>query len=330
MGADGHVSADRSGSQRAGEEPQHHPTIELLDELPREVEAGAPVPVRVRVGCARGCDLRGARVEVIDSGGDTISEHALTTPAPPEGSNELDLIVTAPAELGEAVWDLVLPEQELAGAIHDECRRTVTVAVVAHATSLAVWDVPSPVTGSRFTIRLGVRCSSECPLGGRHVEVLDESGLEVGEGHTSEKPRPGTTALYEAEVSLVAPDRPGVFSHSVRFTPAGSELPHLPAQGTFTFRVVEAPEHSVTVRIVPGTVSRSLDGIEVRLGPYRATTDDRGLAIVGVPKGTFELSVWRIDIEPVSLELQVTGDRRVEVEVEPRRVVDEDAERTWM
>lgn len=260
----------------------------------------------------------------------TISEHVLGGSGSGEGSIEVELVLTAPARSGNVAWEIVLPEQELAGATHEGCKRTLTVAVVPHATSLAVWNIPSPVRGHPFKVRVGVRCSSECHLGGRRIEVVDEARTHVGEGRTSAEPRAGTTALYEAEVSLVAPDRAGVVSRSVRFSPTDPEAPHMPAEAAFTFRVVEAPEHTITVRIAPGAVSRSLDGIEVRLGPYRSTTNARGVATVAVPTGSFELSIWRIDIEPVSLEVDVTGDRLVELEVEPRRVVDEDAERVWM
>ncbi len=49
-----------------------------------------------------------------------------------------------------------------------------------------------------------------------------------------------------------------------------------------------------------------------------------------VAKGAYELSVWRIDLEPARLEIDVTGDSEIEVDTGPRQVVDEDEERMWM
>ena len=40
--------------------------------------------------------------------------------------------------------------------------------------------------------------------------------------------------------------------------------------------------------------------------------------------------MWRIDIEPVFIELKITEDTEIEVGVEPGRFVDEDDERMWM
>jgi hypothetical protein len=203
----------------------------------------------------------------------------------------------------------------------------VAGTVVPHAASVAVWGVPSPVKGTPFTVQVGVKCSAACRMGGQLVEVRDEVGVKLADGLLGPHPRTGTAALYEARVSLVAPERAGVFSRSVHFPGTALDLPHTGASGTFTFRTVEPPEHTVTVRVIPKGIDAPLDDIEVRLGPYGAWTDARGLARVGVPKGTYELSAWRIDIEPVSTQMVVVGDDTVEVDATPRLVVDEDAER---
>jgi hypothetical protein len=47
--------------------------------------------------------------------------------------------------------------------------------VKAHASYIVVWDLPSPVMmDSPFTVKVGVRCSPACPLGGRDIEVRDD------------------------------------------------------------------------------------------------------------------------------------------------------------
>ena len=87
-----------------------------------------------------------------------------------------------------------------------------------HPTSLAVWAVPSPVVvNSRFTVTVGVKCASACPLAGQRIVVRDEAGVPVGEGRLGETPAPGTRALYAADLTLTAPPREGVHSWSARF-----------------------------------------------------------------------------------------------------------------
>ena len=307
----------------------HQPTLELGEAFPPEVEAGADIVVRARVSCPEGCDLRGGLVNIVSSE-EVVLTRELGGPESAETAETADIVLNAPAQVGERVWSITFPRQEVEGVVHEERVLTVTSTILPHATSVAIWDVPSPLKGSRFVVMVGIKCSASCTLGGQLVEVRDEAGVRLGDGRLGDEPRPGTSALYEAEVSLVAPSRAGVFSCSVHFAPTELDLPHREASGDFSFRTLEPPEHVVSVQIVPKGIDAPLDHIEVRLGPYRAETDERGLANVEVPKGLYELSASRIDIEPVSTELEVTGDATVEVDAAPRLVVDEDAERIWM
>lgn len=304
----------------------HQPAIELIEDFPPEVDAGGKVVVRVRVSCPEGCDLQGGIVNAAMSG-----EMVLTSPLAASDIHDpgatATLALRAPARVGEWACEITFPEQEVARASHQGCTLRASSSVVAHAASVAVWGVASPVRGTRFSVQVGVKCSAACRMGGQLVEVRDETGTKVADGRLGPEPRAGTAALYEAGVSLVAPERAGVFSRSVHFPGTGLDLPHTGASGTFTFRVLEPAEHTVTVQVRPKGIDAPLQDIEVRLGPYGAWTDERGLARVGVPKGKYELSAWRIDIEPVSTQVVVGGDDTVEVDATPRRVVDEDAER---
>lgn len=304
----------------------HQPAIELIEDFPPEVDAGGKVLVSVRVSCPEGCELQGGIVNAAMSG-----EVFLTSPLAASHVRDpratATLVLSAPARVGEWVCEITFPEQEVARVVHRGCTLGVSSTVVPHAASVAVWGVPSPVRGTSFTVQVGVKCSAACRIGGQLVEVRDEAGAKVADGRLGPDPRAGTAALYEGQVSLVAPERAGVFSRSVHFGGTALDLPHTAATGTFTFRAVEPPEHTVTVRVRPQGIDAPLHDIEVRLGPYRAWTDEGGLARVGVTKGTYELSAWRIDIEPVSTRVVVAGDDTVEVDATPRRVVDEDADR---
>lgn len=305
---------------------EHQPAIELIEDLPPELEAGGQVAVRLRVTCRDGCNLRNGVVKAVSADG-TLVTTALAGAGPEHLGSTATLVLTVPARVGAWPFQVTFPEQEVAGAMHGACTLPVSSTVVPHSASVAVWEVPSPVQGARFTVQVGVKCSAGCRLGGQLVEVRDESGATVAEGRLGSEPSPGTSALHEAQVTLAAPDRSGVFSRTVHFAGTGLELPHTGGAGTFTFRVVEPPEHTVAVWVRAKGIEAPLHSIEVRLGPYGAMTDERGLASVRVAKGSYELSAWRVDIEPVSQRLVVADDHTVEVDAAPRRVVDEDAER---
>lgn len=321
--------SEAAGNEGGAESTGHQPAVELAQTFPAEVEAAAEIPLRVRASCPEGCDLQGGVVN-IENAEAIVLTSVLGASEGAEAAETPEIVLKAPAELGEASWSVVFPRQEIGGAVHEECALHATSTVLPHTTSVAVWGVPSPFRGSRFSVKVGIKCSAECRLSGQRVEVRDEAGAKVGEGTLGDDPRPGTSALYEAEVSLVAPDEAGIVTCSADFAPQELDLPHRAASGHFTFRSLEPPEHTVTVRVVPKGLEASLANIDVRLGPYRTETDEQGVAKVGVPKGTYELSAFRTDIEPASTELEVRGDATVEVEAKPRQEVDEDAERMWM
>jgi len=293
------------------------------------MEAGATASVEVRLTCADGCDLRGAVIELTTPQGEHGTCEVGWVEDPREGAQGANarFVVTAPASTGEAEWTVRFPTQSVSGVPHEEHALVLESTVVPHATSMAIWDVPSPLQGTEFAVRVGVKCATCCVLAGQVVQVLDEAGVVVGEGRLGAAPLAGTDALYETLVALRAPERPGMGSRRVICVPGDLALPHHGSSGTFTFRSLPPPEHTVTVRIVPEGTEASMADIEVRLGDYRAHTDLNGVARVGVPRGSHELSAWRVDIEPISSRLDVSGDAAVEVVAVPRRVVDEDAER---
>ena len=293
------------------------------------MEAGADLSVAVRVSCPGECDLRGGVVEVVSRDGDVV-RGKLSEAQGEDSSCIADIFLKAPTEAGEAEWRFTFPEQEVAGNVHRESALIMAYEVIPHTTSIALWGVPSPVLGSSFTVKVGIKCSALCQLGGQRVEIHDDDGVRLGEGRLRDDPKPGTEGLYEGEVHLSAPENAGVCNASVSFRPEGSSLPHLGSVGDFTFRCLEPPEHTVAVRIIPQGIDTPLEDIEVRVGDYQTMTDSHGTAELEVASGSHELSVWRIDIEPVFIELKITEDTEIEVGVEPGRFVDEDDERMWM
>jgi hypothetical protein len=114
-----------------------------------------------------------------------------------------------------------------------------------HDTSLAVWDIPTPAAGERFSVKAGAKSSAGCALGGCRIEVL-EGDTVVASGSLGDAPWPGTSALYWAEVELRAPQTPGTVTFSVRLHAGDLDEPHQSAAQPFNVSVVARPDHTLT------------------------------------------------------------------------------------
>src|SRR5437773_5224734 len=112
-------------------------------------------------------------------------------------------------------------------------------------TSLAVWDIPTPAAGERFSIKVGAKSSAGCALSARRIEVLNGEAV-VAAAHLGDAPWPGTDALFWAEVELQAPDKPGLMTLAVRFDATELDEPHEGVSLPFKVAVVARPEHTLT------------------------------------------------------------------------------------
>jgi hypothetical protein len=183
-----------------------------------------------------------------------------------------------------------------------------------HETSLAIWDVPSPlVMGRSSKMKVGVRCSSGCSLTGQRVQIHDAAQQQIGEGELGSAPWPGTTGLYWTEVDVVAPSIEGTHTWTARFATSNLDVPHLTASSTFTFMTVKPPEHRVTVEVVQQGTKNPIDISEVRLGVYRTVTDDAGIAHLELPRGTYELNVWKLGFDLATQTVQVNEDLTIKL-----------------
>jgi len=202
---------------------------------------------------------------------------------------------------------------------------------VEHETSVAVWDLPTPVViGERFSAKIGIRCSAECRLTGKLFEVRNEAGTRVGEGSLSEEPWPGTRALYWAEVLLDAPPCEGSFTWSAGPVAADLGSSHRQGSADVSFCTVGPPEHTVEVEVVRGDTGDPIDKVEVRMGIYRASTDEQGMARFELPSGEFRLIAWKPGFATDSASVEVIGDLEVRVEAWYVPETDPDDERIWM
>jgi hypothetical protein len=286
---------------------------------PREVDAGAELTVRALVSSPHGCDLRGQRVSIRNQDDTEIASAELT---------EIDgdayatgaFVLRAPLKAGEHVYRAVLAAQEKDGVLHEETSAEFSFVAMAHAASVNVWGLPSAIAaGERFTFKVGIKCSAACKLTGRPLSVFDHEGAQVGAGHLLDDIWPGTSALYFAEVEAQAP--PATGDHQWQVKTPGSDLgvPHAAGSFTFAVKVVSCPDHEVTVEAFDSETQIPIKGAHVLLHPYRALTDEKGVAKVKVAKGRYTLFVSGFQYVAYQSIIDVAGDvtTRAELAVEP-------------
>src|SRR5262249_52362900 len=161
--------------------------------------------------CAQGCDLHGLPVTITSPDG-TAATGMLATG---DDGNEAEVALKAPRSVGDHVFNVAFPRHEAAGLRHEESVHSVAVRTEPLATSLAVWDIPSPVvTDEPFAIKVGAKSASGYPLRGKVIEICDGAGAVLARGSFGNAPFEGTSALYWAEVALLAPPDAGVVSWS--------------------------------------------------------------------------------------------------------------------
>jgi hypothetical protein len=190
----------------------------------------------------------------------------------------------------------------------------------AHETSLAVWDIPSPLPlGGSAKVKVGLRCANGCPLTGQEIEIRDAMRSLIVTAKLGSEPWPGTAGLYWAEADVVAPLSEGTQMWMAQFSPLNLEIPHLASLLAFSLTTAKPPEHRVTVEVFEEKAGAVIGASEVRLGVYRTQTNAHGAALLEVPGGMYELTVWKMGYELVTRNLDVTSDQsvRIELPVEP-------------
>ena len=191
-----------------------------------------------------------------------------------------------------------------------------------HAAQLNVWDVPSATAArERFRFSIGVRCSAGCDLGGQRLSIFDQEGLSVCTATLGHDVWPGTEALYFAEVEAEAPLTAGIHRWDVRIAEWVSELPHAADSFPMVVRVVSPPDCEVTVEAVDRERQTPIKGARVVMHPYRAVTDENGIARVRVARGQYDILVSVSQYMPVSTSVEVTADMFSRAEL--------DADRPW-
>jgi len=186
--------------------------------------------------------------------------------------------------------------------------------VASHETSLAVWDLASPVVaGRRATLKVGAACSCGCDLTGTAIAVYTETGRQVGSGTLGPALWPGTSALYWTELDVAAPDTEGTYSWTLQAT--SPEPSHEQVSSSCCFIAVNPPQHRVVLKVVEKQTGAPVDAVELRLGSFRAATNASGVAQVEVSGGTYDVTAWKIGYEILSSRADVAGDMSIQLEV---------------
>jgi hypothetical protein len=286
---------------------------------PSEVDAGAALTVTVRVSCPHGCDLTGQSVS-IRSQDDT--ELALAELTEFDGAAYVTsaFVLRAPLEVGEHIYRAVLAAHEKDGVLHEESSTAFSFAAKAHAASVNVWGLPSAIAaGECFRFKVGIKCTAECKLTGRPLSIFDHEGAQVGAGSLLDDVWPGTSALYFAEGEAQAPLTTGDYAWQVKTPGSDSGVPHAAGSFTFAVKVVSPPDHEVTVEAFDSEKQIPIKGAHVLLHPYRALTDESGVAKVNVAKGRYKLFVSGFQYVAYQSIIDVAGDvtTRAELTLEP-------------
>jgi hypothetical protein len=194
-----------------------------------------------------------------------------------------------------------------------------------HIRNIVVWDVPGAIPcGAVFTLRAGIKCVAGCPPDRWSFEIHDQDGATLASAPVADQPWPGTTGLFTAQFELRAPDQAGLAVWHVQApaTPgraAGEDLRHDAAAAQFNVRTVPAAECRLTVLAIDRAAQEPVAGLKVVAHPYRAMTDERGVAELFLPKGHYRLFVTGRDFFPLRLDGELQSDQEIRAELEVDR-----------
>ena len=122
------------------------------------------------------------------------------------------------------------------------------------------------------------------------------------------------------DLEFRAPTETGTHTFSV-------ECAHGEAYSEFSFITVEPPDHNLTIQIYDKATKEPIPEVEIRLGVYRSISNERGLARIDAPKGSYTLTAWKLGYELFSTELNIPSTAAIDVEI---AVEPEPAQPYWM
>jgi hypothetical protein len=286
---------------------------QLTAAVPGEIDAAAEFTLAITAAASSNCDCSGVPYEIVESG--TVLTRGQLPPfaGEPRGA---EIRLRAPERVGRFEWTLVVQGHDVGGVRHEGASVAFSFRTRAHATNLVVWDVESPVVvgGGTFTLKVGAKCAAGCGVSAHAIELRDSTGATVAAAVLADGPWPGTTALRWGSVKAPAPIAPGLCAWSVQLPAIETPVPHDAASCAFTFVAVPPPAHVVDIRIVEKETSAPVSDAHVRLGAYRALTDEAGVARFAVSGGTHRLCVSKAGYDVPERTVDVNGNEQVQLE----------------
>ena len=187
----------------------------------------------------------------------------------------------------------------------------------SHSTSMAVWDVPTPMLPGKASVKIGVSCSDTCDLAGGRVEVCDRDGRRVAQARLGRLPFPGTSALYWTEARFRAPPPEGYHEWTARFLHANGDLLHHDASYKFGSMRAKPGLHELTVEVLDSVTREPIRRAYVRLGPSTVFSGEDGVARVNSFGDESVFVVWARSHRMLRTTVRVPEDRSMKVELTP-------------
>ena len=100
-------------------------------------------------------------------------------------------------------------------------------------------------------------------------------------------------------------------------------VPHEDATSIVSCVVSAPPEHRVTLHVIDKSSRTPLANVDVRVGRFRAATDEAGIAYVDVPGGPYEVGTWKNGYEIAAASVIVAADTSISLELTAARERDQ-------
>lgn len=313
--------------------------LELLDAPRLSAFVGQKLSIPVRACTANGEELIGASL-MIEYNGAIVSQANVTLPANIDSADELPpdlrqtvlefavakLELVAPGSVGAHEYEIVFPAQSWCGTPFAAERIPLEVHTECQPTSMAVWDLPTPVIVDQpVRFKAGVRSHDGFSLAGQQVKLLS-AGAIIAEGMLGDAPLSGTEGLYWTEMEANAPATEGVSLWTVVLDDTLSSVPHTGCSADVTFFVSKEPDTQLTV-IVTDRSGHPVEGVLVRPGPFNGITDRDGVAAILVTRGQIELAATKDGYAFWTGSCAVDGAMQIIIELDAEK---EDEEPLWI